>query len=287
MTDDRSLERAARSWMEVGPTRAPEAAVAAALDRIQGTSQERDLAIPRRFRTMTNPFRLAAAVVIAVLVIGGGLLILRGPAQPTIGGPSPSPSPSATPLPSPSGPVVPSPSGPVVPSSTLIPFSSTIYPYAISYPSNWKSRGSERPISATEFPYDYNVGVDYFSASAPTIGDPGLIAAAPVVDSGTTLASWIANINAMQACGATDGSEALQLAGVTGRLLTWQKCPVFLMWATVLNGDRAYNVIWINSNSDGDAALQAADKARFLHVLASFAFTPTPASPTPSGSAAN
>jgi hypothetical protein len=285
MTDDRSLERAARSWMEVGPTRAPEAAVAAALGRIQTTSQERDLAIPRRFRTMTNPFRLAAVVVIAVLAIGGGLLVLMGPAQPTIGGPSP--SPSSTPLPSASGPVGPSPSGPVVPSSTLIPFASTVYPYSISYPSNWKSRGSERPISATEFPYDYDVGVDYFSASAPTIGDPGLIAAAPVVDSGTTLASWIANINAMQACGATDGSEALQLGGATGRLLTWQKCPVFLMWATVLNADRAYNVIWINSNSDGDAALQAADKARFLRVLASFAFASTPASPTPSGSAPN
>ena len=43
MTDDRSLERAARSWIEVGPTRAPEPAVQAALLRIQTTSQERDL----------------------------------------------------------------------------------------------------------------------------------------------------------------------------------------------------------------------------------------------------
>lgn len=99
--------------------------------------------------------------------------------------------------------------------------------------------------------------------------------------------SLYTNINAMQACGATDGSETLQLGGATGRLLTWQKCPVFLMWATVLNAGRAYNVIWINSNSDGNATLQAADKARFLRVLASFAFTSTPASPTPSGSVPN
>ena len=43
MTDDRSLERAARSWLEVGPTQAPERAVEAALLRIQTTPQERDL----------------------------------------------------------------------------------------------------------------------------------------------------------------------------------------------------------------------------------------------------
>ena len=35
MTDDRSLERAARSWIEAGPTRAPERAVEAALSRIE------------------------------------------------------------------------------------------------------------------------------------------------------------------------------------------------------------------------------------------------------------
>ena len=44
MTDDRSLERAARSWLEVGPTEAPERAVEAALLRIDTTPQERDCA---------------------------------------------------------------------------------------------------------------------------------------------------------------------------------------------------------------------------------------------------
>ena len=49
MTDDRSLERAARSWIEAGPTRAPDRAVEAALLRIQTTPQERDLRVPWRF----------------------------------------------------------------------------------------------------------------------------------------------------------------------------------------------------------------------------------------------
>ena len=46
MTDDRSLERAARSWLEVGPTQAPDRAVEAALLRIETTPQERDSARP-------------------------------------------------------------------------------------------------------------------------------------------------------------------------------------------------------------------------------------------------
>ena len=54
MTDDRSLERAARSLIEAGPTRAPERAVEAALSRIQTTSQERGLRVPWRI-TMTTP----------------------------------------------------------------------------------------------------------------------------------------------------------------------------------------------------------------------------------------
>ncbi len=103
MTDDRSLERAARSWLEIGPTEAPDRAVEAALLRIQTTPQERDLRIPWRFPTMTTPARVATAAVIGVLVVGGALFILGRPGQSDIGGPGPTatstPSTSPTPVP--------------------------------------------------------------------------------------------------------------------------------------------------------------------------------------------
>jgi hypothetical protein len=282
MTDDRSLERAARSWIEVGPTSAPEAAIEAALARIQTTPQERDLRIPWRFSDMSLPLRLAAAVVVVALAAGGVMLILRPPGQPAVGGPSPSPSTTSS-QPAPS-------SSPVVPSSLLAPFSSAVYPYSIEIPSNWKIRNSEREITATEFPYDYDVGVDYFSATAPTIGDPAMIGAAPIVDGGTTLDGWIGSIDTLQGCGTPDGSEAVQLDGRAGRLLTWKACPVFLLWATVLQSNRAYDVIWIDEFADGNPTLQAADKARFQAALATFKFTgaapESSASPAASSSAA-
>jgi hypothetical protein len=96
MTDDRSLERAARSFIESGPTRAPERAVEAALSRIQTTSQERGLRVPWRI-TMTTPARVAAAAVIGVLAIGGALFLIGGTGQTNVGGPAASPSPSSSP----------------------------------------------------------------------------------------------------------------------------------------------------------------------------------------------
>ena len=72
MTNDRSLERAARSWLEEGPTRAPDRPVDAALARIQTTPQERDHMIPWRHRTMID--RLAAAAVMAVIATATGVL---------------------------------------------------------------------------------------------------------------------------------------------------------------------------------------------------------------------
>ena len=92
MTDDRSLERAARSWLETGPTEAPDRAVEAALLRIETTRQERDLRVPWRLPTMTTPARVAAAAVIGVLLIGGAYLYFGRPSQPSIGAPRPSPS---------------------------------------------------------------------------------------------------------------------------------------------------------------------------------------------------
>ena len=105
MTDDRSLERAARSWLETGPTQAPDRAVEAALLRIQTTPQERDLRIPWRLPTMNTPARVATAAVIGVLAVGGALFVFR-PGDSAVGGPGPTPgstpSPAVTPAPSPS-----------------------------------------------------------------------------------------------------------------------------------------------------------------------------------------
>jgi hypothetical protein len=90
MNDDRSLERAARSWIEEGPTRAPDRPVDAALRTIESTPQERDLRIPWRLPTMTPLTRLAGAALVAVIAAGAVFLALRPSSD--VGGPSPQPT---------------------------------------------------------------------------------------------------------------------------------------------------------------------------------------------------
>ena len=85
-TDDRSLERAARSWLESGPTRAPDRAVEAALLRVQSTHQDRDLRVPWRLPTMLSARSAAVAAIVVAVGLGAVLLVSRplaGPAAPT------------------------------------------------------------------------------------------------------------------------------------------------------------------------------------------------------------
>lgn len=98
MNDDRSLERAARSWIEVGPTRAPDHAVDAALARIQTTPQERNW-FPWRIPDMSPILRIAALAVVLIAVGATSIALWGGTGM---GGPpaataTPSPSPSASP----------------------------------------------------------------------------------------------------------------------------------------------------------------------------------------------
>lgn len=126
MTDERTLERAARSWIEAGPTRAPDRAVEAALLRIQTTPQERDLRVPWRFTLMHPLARLAGAVIAGVLVVGGLVLLARPGSNIGTQTPPPSlPSPSPSPVPS---------SGPPTLDAT---FTSARYGYTVRYPAAW------------------------------------------------------------------------------------------------------------------------------------------------------
>ncbi len=97
MTDDRSLERAARSFIEAGPTQAPDRAVEAALLRIESTPQERDLRIPWRFPSMTIPARIAAVAILGALLLGGALSLFGGIGRSPVVAPAVSPTASAPP----------------------------------------------------------------------------------------------------------------------------------------------------------------------------------------------
>jgi hypothetical protein len=135
MNDDRSLERAARAWLELGPDRAPDRPVETALALIQTTSQEP--AWPRPFGRIPawvgNRVMASAAVLVVVLV--GTFALLRADPGP---GPavSPSPSPASSIQPSVSPPPV-AASADVAPPVLTATFMSPRNGFSVQYPGDW------------------------------------------------------------------------------------------------------------------------------------------------------
>jgi hypothetical protein len=128
MNDDRMLERAARSWLEDGPTQAPDRAVDAALARIQTTNQERDLRIPWRLPSMNRAALLAASLATIAVVVTVGIYAFRPVGN--IGGPNRSlgsPTPIATPAP------------------TSVAFKSARHGYRLDYPAGWTPTPATAP----------------------------------------------------------------------------------------------------------------------------------------------
>lgn len=99
MNDEQRFDRTTRTWLEDGPTRAPEPPVAAALAEIATKSQERDLRVPWRLPDMPMLLRVATAAIVIVLIGGGAMLLLQGTGLPGVAAPPTSaPSPVATPM---------------------------------------------------------------------------------------------------------------------------------------------------------------------------------------------
>ena len=101
MTDEQRFEREARAWLDLGPTRAPDRTVEAALLEIDQTPQERDLRIPWRLPVMNPLTRVAVAAALVVVTAGAAILVLRLPSGVGV---TPTGSPTASVPPSPSGP---------------------------------------------------------------------------------------------------------------------------------------------------------------------------------------
>ena len=186
MIDDRSLERAARSWIEAGPSRAPDHVVEAALLSIKTTPQERGLRAPWRLNTMPTIARVAAAAAVGVLVLGGALLFFGNPNQSSVG-PQPTTTPTPTPAPTPTPTPTPSPTPTAEPVRSL-PEGGDLSPgrYAMGMPDapvdieftigdGWSSGGwflghESRSISFWTVPNVYTDACDISTAPDPAIG---------------------------------------------------------------------------------------------------------------------
>jgi hypothetical protein len=100
MNAGRDVERLIADWfVEEAVLRAPDRVLERTGPAIDQTKQRRPGAVWRTIR-MSAPLRLVAAAVFGAVLIGGGMLLLQRPSQPSVGvepSASPSSSPSARP----------------------------------------------------------------------------------------------------------------------------------------------------------------------------------------------
>ena len=141
MSAPRDPDAIIAAWLDDGPNVLPEPTRRAIGVTSRSTNQaRRPLRLPWR-ETDVNSFlklALAGAAVVAVAV-GGLYLINRGPAGPgSIGGPTPTPSPSLAAPPTPaSSPETPGPSE-IAPGITgFTPYTSELYGITLGYPDGW------------------------------------------------------------------------------------------------------------------------------------------------------
>jgi hypothetical protein len=96
MTSERDFDRLARAWLELGPNEAPDRVVAAVLRAAETTPQVRRPIrwLPLKDFQMTR-LPVLATVAATIVVVVGGLFLINRPIG-GVGGPTASPSPSAS-----------------------------------------------------------------------------------------------------------------------------------------------------------------------------------------------
>ena len=95
MTDEVELDRLLDAFFVAGSDEVADRVIDGALDEIDQTPQRRVGRMPRRL-TMKTSTRVAAAAVIGALAVGG-ILLVSGPGQSLIAGPSSTPATAASP----------------------------------------------------------------------------------------------------------------------------------------------------------------------------------------------
>ena len=125
MSDERDFDRIARAWLELGTNEAPDRAVSAVLQAVETTPQVRPLStrLPWRYEPV-NRMPIAAALVVALVIVVGGLYFMRSDGSTNVGGPSPSASALAS---APASPAL----SPTSSASAALPESIVVTPVAV------------------------------------------------------------------------------------------------------------------------------------------------------------
>ena len=269
MNTDRDFERTAQAWLAQGPDRLPDRVLDAVADEIHVTPQRHALRVPWRNLPMNQMTRAVGVILAVLVVVIGGIVLLR-PGSPSSGSPT-SGSPSG-----PGGSAGRSPA-----SSGLLPlpktFTSPINGYSISYPDGWKVVAATQSWPTGSFTFNPDDRwVDSFSG--PNLA---IYAVSQKLATNTTPTKWLdeyvsdatLEFSNRPDC-AVVKTEPIVVDGATGVMN--YSCSVVLIDALVTAGGRGYAF-----SLQGDSV----DKAWMLDLLKTVKLNPQAGIDTPPSSA--
>jgi hypothetical protein len=269
MSTNRDFDRIAAAWLAEGPNELADRVLDDTLAEVHLTNQRRGLFAPWRYTPMNAYSRVAAAVLVAALALGGAVYLI-GRSTQSIGGPTALPTLSPTPPPAPPT---------ELPTSALVPFTSAQYGYSISIPKGWGVQVATRTLHGTEPLWgsepqvatpagDSIQGGDFARSNSPS---GRLLIAASTTPPGTSLESWTTDTTELK-CGAPTSRGAITIDGEAATLSTYAACSgLFLQWATVLHDGWAWHIVWLNNQGS-----EAADVVLFEQLIATFRFGEVP-----------
>jgi hypothetical protein len=238
MSDDRAFERAREAWLEAGSDRPSDHAIDAVLLAVRTTPQERGVRLPW---ILPASFRLAAAAVIAVAVVGA--LFLNLPGRNEIGGPTPSPTPAWQ------------------------TFTSQRFGYSVSFPGDFVQINQSGGLPEDLFPGDQSDWADRFDE--PRSHVPFLVVARATPQHPMTMADVVESYDTqLSSTCTTSEPEAITVGGSAARFITARCLPYSWFDVTVEHDGHLYVLQWNSSSQALDA-----DRATFERVLESFVFT--------------
>ncbi len=277
MSAPRDPDQILHAWLEEGPTVLPAPTVRAIEVATRATAQRRPvMRLPWRFDPMPFPSKLlGAAAIVAVLLIGGVVLLSPRGEQPTVGGqPTPSASPSAAPSPS-SGAAAPTPIDP----ATWVPYTSERYGYTLDHPADWTIKPSQVDWEPGTVHSEVSQWPDEISDAQGGFNAPGytIYGGRQDLETGQTPKSWTAQYIANKelvsgdACSdiSTDRYEPVEIDGETGQRVEMVCAGTqFYTAAIVVHDGSAYLVALATlADSGNPRAVELFDA-----ILASFRF---------------
>ena len=254
MTANNDLQRRLTRYYETEPPmRAPDWVLQSALSTIETTPQRRGPTVLRRYPTLSNYTKLAAAAV-AVIAVGGLALWQLAPGG-SGGTATPGPSQAATPT------LAPSPTtGPTAEPTTYVPgaltqtFTSDIHGVSLSYPDGWAAKAATEPWTEGSPPNWTDPTGDKVHDDA-ALGDHLFLTVVSRPLDGASLDDWFTDFFADQGCtlragGTINGADRVLLGDCVSDV------------ALASSGGRGY--VFELRASDDDVELRTLDTAALL-----------------------